>query len=168
MKLLLLTFQFLFYGNWKSVSKRKIVTDESITFCYIWDCEYSYSGRKFHLNWCHCKTPSWSNFYLTHRTQSVLTNGNHPRHKSNQRGVPQSAVFDTMLFVICLMPFIELIGSLEVNHHIFADKVILFSSIECRSPADSIHIVDCVFKQVYWLTSAFKRNDVKSARTQCM
>ena len=72
---------------------------------------------------------SWFRSYLSNRRQSVSIASRISSTKELNCGVPQGSVLWPILFVLCIQPLSNLIKRHSLNVHLFADDILIETSI---------------------------------------
>ena len=106
----------------------------------------------------------WFSSYLSHRTQSVLVNGQVSTAVPICFGVPQGSVLGPVLFVLYTSPLAKVIEKHSVLHHSYADDSQLQKS---ASPLEIPQLVqsmqDCIADVRSWMTlNKLKLNNDKT------
>ena len=96
----------------------------------------------------------WLKSYLSGRTQRVVINNSKSSPSSLKYGVPQGSVLGPFLFSVYTSPLVEIIESLNICYHLYADDTQLYLSLK---PTSSVELENhqnlgaCIDKVKDWM-----------------
>ena len=98
----------------------------------------------------------WFESYLKERTYRVHVSGGQSTIRTLRSGVPQGSILGPMLFSLYTAPIGDLLRSLDIDFHLYADDTQLYVTFKSNNSDDLIaaklKIEECVCQLDEWLT----------------
>ena len=98
----------------------------------------------------------WFESYLKEGTYRVYVSGGQSTIRTLRSGVPQGSILGPMLFSLYIAPIGDLLRSLDINFHLYADDTQLYVTFKSNNSDDLIaaklKIEECVCQLDEWLT----------------
>ena len=98
----------------------------------------------------------WFESYLKERTCRVHVSGGQSTIRTLRSGVPQGSILGPMLFSLYIVPIGDLLRSLDIDFHLYADDTQLYVTFKSNNSDDLIaaklKIEECVCQLDEWLT----------------
>ena len=96
----------------------------------------------------------WFKSYLHDRSQIITINGERSNVYKLQHGVPQGSVLGPLLFCIYLLPLGDLLRSLGISYHLYADDLQLYVFTPPNDISNAIsHLEHCIKEIKNWFDS---------------
>ena len=110
---------------------------------------------------------SWIMSYLCHRKQSVRVNDSFSPEQELLYGVPQGSVLGPLFFTVYNTPLAEIARLHDVNVHLYADDIQLYTSFNLSDPDSEVmakrKLESCIADMRRWMIiNRLKLNDDKS------
>ena len=110
---------------------------------------------------------SWITTYMTDRSSKVSINGHFSADHDLIYGVPQGSVVGPNLFVYYSYPVSEIISNHDLNYHVYADDVQIYTSFNPRVSGASDEAIDklssCIEEIKQWMSvNKLKLNESKT------
>jgi len=97
----------------------------------------------------------WFKSYFTDRSQFVFMDGYRSKVGSVHTGVPQGSVLGPLLFSMYIYPLRQLLHSLNLNYHCYADNTQIYRHSRAGQQVNGRHLSDCIAEIKTWMSNHF-------------